>query len=73
VLERFVRLEGSRSRPGSGLGLSLAAAIARMHGGTVELEDNQPGLRVRITLPAADEPPQLLAPADLVLNDRSAG
>ena len=51
VLDRFVRLEGSRSRPGSGLGLSLAAAVARMHGGTVELEDNQPGLRVRVTCP----------------------
>jgi signal transduction histidine kinase len=73
VLERFVRLEGSRSRPGSGLGLSLAAAIARMHGGTVELEDNQPGLRVRLTFPAVDEPPQIIAPVDLVLNDRSAG
>ena len=54
VLERFVRLEGSRSRPGSGLGLSLAAAVARMHGGAVELEDNEPGLRVRVTLPAED-------------------
>jgi signal transduction histidine kinase len=74
VLDRFVRLEGSRSRPGSGLGLSLAAAVARMHGGTVELEDNQPGLRVRLTLPAADEPSQSLAPApaDLVLNERNA-
>jgi signal transduction histidine kinase len=72
VLDRFVRLEGSRSRPGSGLGLSLAAAVARMHGGTVELEDNQPGLRVRLTLPAVDDPPQSLAPADLVLNDRNA-
>ena len=41
VLDRFVRLEGSRSRPGSGLGLSLAAAVARMHGGSVELEDNR--------------------------------
>ncbi len=69
---RLVRLEGSRSRPGSGLGLSLAAAVARMHGGTVELEDNQPGLRVRMTLPAADERPQSLAPAVLVLNDRNA-
>ena len=59
VLDRFVRLEGSRSRPGSGLGLSLAAAVARMHGGTVELEDNAPGLRVRVTLPA--EPAPLLA------------
>jgi signal transduction histidine kinase len=73
VLDRFVRLEGSRSRPGSGLGLSLAAAVARMHGGTVELEDNQPGLRVRLTLPAADEPAQFPAPAELILNDRTAG
>ncbi len=72
VLDRFVRLEGSRSRPGSGLGLSLAAAVARMHGGSVELEDNEPGLRVRVTLPAADEPPRQLAPADLVVNDRNA-
>jgi signal transduction histidine kinase len=73
VLDRFVRLEGSRSRPGSGLGLSLAAAVARMYGGVVELEDNQPGLRVRLTLPAADEPAQSPAPAELVLNDRNAG
>lgn len=53
VLNRFVRLEGSRSRPGSGLGLSLAAAVARMHGGSVELDDNRPGLIVRVRLPAA--------------------
>jgi signal transduction histidine kinase len=72
VLDRFVRLEDSRSRPGSGLGLSLAAAVARMHGGTVDLEDNQPGLRVRLTLPMADDRPQSKAPAQLVLNDRSA-
>jgi signal transduction histidine kinase len=72
VLDRFVRLEGSRSRPGSGLGLSLAAAVARMHGGSVELEDNEPGLRVRLTLPAADPPSQPHAPADLVMNDRNA-
>ena len=62
VLDRFVRLEGSRSRPGSGLGLSLAAAVARMHGGTVELEDNQPGLRVRLTLPAAERPAKTAGP-----------
>jgi signal transduction histidine kinase len=72
VLDRFVRLEGSRSRPGSGLGLSLAAAVARMHGGTVELEDNEPGLRVRLTLPAADDIP-FLPPADLVMNASNAG
>ena len=51
VLERFVRLETSRSRPGSGLGLSLAAAVARMHGGEIKLDDNKPGLRVVICLP----------------------
>jgi signal transduction histidine kinase len=72
VLDRFVRLEGSRSRPGSGLGLSLAAAVARMHGGAVELEDNEPGLRVRVTLPAADKPLPSPTPAELVMNDRNA-
>jgi signal transduction histidine kinase len=63
VLGRFVRLEGSRSRPGSGLGLSLAAAVARLHGGRVKLEDNEPGLRVRMILPADPAPPALPAPA----------
>jgi len=53
ALKRFARLETSRSRPGSGLGLSLVAAVARLHGGTIALEDNRPGLRVVITLPAA--------------------
>jgi signal transduction histidine kinase len=50
VLQRFVRLQPSRSIPGSGLGLSLVAAVARLHGGGVLLEDNRPGLRVRLTL-----------------------
>ena len=53
ALKRFTRLETSRSRPGSGLGLSLVAAVARLHGGCIALEDNLPGLRVVITLPAA--------------------
>jgi signal transduction histidine kinase len=53
VVERFVRLEQSRSEPGSGLGLSLAAAVARLHGGELKLEDNQPGLRSVIALPRA--------------------
>jgi signal transduction histidine kinase len=57
VFDRFVRLEGARSRPGSGLGLSLAAAVAHLHGGAVRLEDNEPGLRVVIILPA---PPRAL-------------
>jgi signal transduction histidine kinase len=51
VVERFVRLERSRSQPGSGLGLSLAAAVARLHGGELLLEDNQPGLKATIALP----------------------
>jgi signal transduction histidine kinase len=51
ALQRFVRLEKSRSRPGAGLGLSLVAAVARMHGGSVRLEDNAPGLRAVLTLP----------------------
>jgi signal transduction histidine kinase len=51
VLGRFVRLEASRSEPGSGLGLSLVAAVARLHGGSLRLEDNEPGLRVVLTLP----------------------
>jgi signal transduction histidine kinase len=53
VVERFVRLEQSRSEPGSGLGLSLAAAVARLHGGELKLEDNHPGLRTTIALPRA--------------------
>ena len=51
VVERFVRLEQSRSQPGSGLGLSLASAVARLHGGELTLEDNHPGLKSIIALP----------------------
>jgi hypothetical protein len=51
VVERFVRLEQSRSHPGSGLGLSLASAVARLHGGELTLADNQPGLKSVIALP----------------------
>ncbi len=52
VLGRFVRLEQARSRPGFGLGLSIAAAVARLHGGTLKLNDNAPGLEVQLCLPA---------------------
>ncbi|NWG25161.1 MAG: HAMP domain-containing protein [Pseudorhodoplanes sp.] len=51
VIERFVRLEQSRSVPGSGLGLSLVSAVAHLHGGELRLEDNKPGLRAIIALP----------------------
>jgi len=45
VLERFVRLETSRHSPGTGLGLSLVAAVARLHDAELTLEDNHPGLK----------------------------
>lgn len=64
VLERFVRLESARSRPGFGLGLSLAAAVARLHEGRLILEDNGPGLRVVLLLPLKEIPvPQVALPS----------
>jgi len=54
VLERFYRLDSSRSRPGAGLGLSLVAAVAELHQSRLELQDNQPGLRVEFLFPAED-------------------
>jgi signal transduction histidine kinase len=57
AIERFVRLEKSRSAPGSGLGLSLASAVARLHGGELILEDNHPGLKTVISLPRAAPTP----------------
>ncbi len=52
VFQRFYRLDGARSTPGNGLGLSLVDAVARLHGMRVALEDNAPGLRVRLEFPA---------------------
>lgn len=52
VLERFVRLEESRNSPGTGLGLSLVAAVARMHEARLELADNSPGLKAMLVFPA---------------------
>ena len=51
ALKRFVRLEKSRSLPGTGLGLSLVAAVARLHRGTIQLDENAPGLRATLTVP----------------------
>ena len=51
AIERFVRLEASRTQPGSGLGLSLAAAVATLHGGELRLSDNNPGLVASLVLP----------------------
>lgn len=50
ALKRFGRLDAARTESGAGLGLSLASAVAHLHGGTLALEDNAPGLRVRLTL-----------------------
>lgn len=50
VLQRFVRLENSRTSPGYGLGLSLAAAIAQLHDAPLLVADNGPGLRVSVRL-----------------------
>ena len=48
VLRRFIRLDWSRSTPGNGLGLSLVDAVTRLHGAKLVIEDNHPGLRVRL-------------------------
>ena len=51
ALQRFGRLEKSRSEPGTGLGLSLVAAVTKLHGGELCLEDNQPGLLCKLVIP----------------------
>jgi signal transduction histidine kinase len=51
ILQPFVRLERDREQVGSGLGLSLVAAVVRLHRGNIELLDNNPGLIVRCNLP----------------------
>ena len=72
VLERFVRLDQTRSTPGNGLGLSLVNAVAKLHGATLTLEDNAPGLIVVLTFVPAEEadrskarnpPPEIGPPA----------
>ena len=54
VLRRFYRLETSRNSPGSGLGLSLVAAVANLHGARIEMADNSPGLRIELQFPVLD-------------------
>jgi signal transduction histidine kinase len=51
AVERFVRLEASRTQPGSGLGLSLASAVATLHGGELRLGDAHPGLSATLAIP----------------------
>src|SRR5262249_12481141 len=54
VFKRFYRLEQSRYTPGNGLGLSLVAAVARLHGAQIGLRDNAPGLDVKLAFPKPD-------------------
>ena len=56
VLKRFYRLEQSRRTPGNGLGLSLVAAVARMHGARIDMLDNAPGLKFRLCFPLPSPP-----------------
>lgn len=57
VLQRFFRLESSRRTPGNGLGLSLVAAVVKLHDIKLHLEDNGPGLRVVLDFPATAQHP----------------
>jgi signal transduction histidine kinase len=56
VVERFYRGDASRGTPGVGLGLSLAQAVAKLHGSALELSDRGPGLRVVLTMALSEEP-----------------
>jgi signal transduction histidine kinase len=53
VLQRFFRLESSRTTPGSGLGLSLVHAISKLHDARLDLSDNGPGLKATVTMPGS--------------------
>ena len=62
IVDRFVRLENSRSQPGAGLGLSLVSAVAEAHGGRLEIDEGPgrvgetgPGLRTALVFPRAPD------------------
>jgi signal transduction histidine kinase len=57
VLQRFYRIDASRSEPGHGLGLSLVQAVAQLHGAQLTLDDAAPGLRVSLRLPGSGDMP----------------
>jgi signal transduction histidine kinase len=66
VFKRFYRLERSRRMPGNGLGLSLVAAVARLHGAQIEMLDKAPGLEFRLSFPSALAPTPASAAASAV-------
>lgn len=57
VLRRLYRLEKSRSTPGSGLGLTMVKAIAELHGASLDLSDNKPGVAVSLRFPVSGKTP----------------
>ncbi len=75
VFRRFYRLETSRTTRGNGLGLALVKAVAELHGATVELADNRPGLRVSVRFAAVEErasAPEAALPRAAVNAERTA-
>jgi hypothetical protein len=54
VIERFYRGDSSRGKAGVGLGLSVVASVAKLHGGTLTLADNNPGLSASLQVPKAN-------------------
>jgi signal transduction histidine kinase len=74
VVERFYRGDASRGTPGVGLGLSLVQAVAKLHGRALELTDQNPGLRVALSIPldagntAPAAVPQEIAPGGVVVS-----
>ncbi len=61
VVERFYRGDASRGTPGVGLGLSLAQAVAKLHGNALELSDRRPGLCVVLAMALSEDPPGAVA------------
>lgn len=72
VLERLVRLEQSRTSPGSGLGLSLVKAVAKSHGLELTLKDNHPGLRVELVFPRIETGIQSISAPEIPVEKNSA-
>ena len=62
IFRRFYRVERSRTTPGSGLGLSLASAVAHAHGAEIRAEDAGPGLRIVVDFPAMGAVPAATSP-----------
>ena len=56
ALKRFYRLDRGPKNPGNGLGFSLVAAVAQLHGALIEMADNEPGLRVQLRFPPGGMP-----------------